>query len=334
MNAVASQQRIGRGLDHDAVRLETIEFIALDDGAAGVFGDDSHASTAAYAIAAHHRAAAHQLHRHLVRVEQLIAFHRHQDIGRENADAFFGEAILADADRSTARIGVPAHGPNAGVAIFVELILDDAGIAIRSGETHADAVIRKAVALDQYLAGILRNVHADIAGLDRGRLQPKMLGTQQDARRLAIANVQALDGHIGTGDVEDRASRQCGCVDLGAWLGGRETNATRTHERRQGGGERYLRHSHGNGGLALGRCRNEQRFAQGTGAAVAAIGDVDCGTVGGLAGFHLARFIPKPKQHEDAEYGEDAHGDGRAATNLHGRLRQDVARRTRRARSA
>ena len=90
----------------------------------------------------------------------------------------------------------------------------------------------------------------------------KCCGAQQDARGLAVANAQAFDGYLRTGDVEHRAARQGAGVDLGARLRDDQSHAASAHERRQRRGERDLRHFDRDGRLALGRRRDEQRFAQ------------------------------------------------------------------------
>ena len=113
------------------------------------------------------------------------------------------------------RSGSPRTAQMPASRCSAELVLHHDGVAVRSGETHADAVVRETVALDQHLARVLGDVDADVAGLDRGRLQAELLGAQQDARGLAIANAQSFDGDICARDVEHRAARQRARIDLG-----------------------------------------------------------------------------------------------------------------------
>ncbi len=67
---------------HHAIGREALQLVVVDDGAAGVLGDDAHGSAAVDAIAADHGPGTDHVHIRLVRVDEVIALNQHRDVAR------------------------------------------------------------------------------------------------------------------------------------------------------------------------------------------------------------------------------------------------------------
>src|SRR5205807_3105852 len=140
----------------------------------GVLRDEPHGRPALDPIATDHPARAEQVDSGIARVREVVALDEHCDVASYDVAAVRGEVVLAHTDRPAAAVRAAAHGPEAGVLVLQESITDHHRVAVRGREAHPDPVVREAVVLEQDVAGVLRYIHADVAGLHRARLQMVM----------------------------------------------------------------------------------------------------------------------------------------------------------------
>src|SRR5204863_3432166 len=88
--------------------------------------------------------------------------------------------------------------------VLYEAVAGHYRVAIRGREAHSDPVVRETILLDEDVAGVFGDFHADVTGFNGARLHMEMRGAHQDGRRPAIAQHQAFERGVGAGDVEHR----------------------------------------------------------------------------------------------------------------------------------
>src|SRR5690606_39488169 len=113
--------------------------------------------------------AADGLYGYLAVAQQLVAFDRDGAFRGQDADALVREAVLANADRIRSPLRPCAHGPDAGVTMCGELVLEHGRVRVRAREAHADAIAGEPIACQEHFARVFCDVDADVARLDRRR---------------------------------------------------------------------------------------------------------------------------------------------------------------------
>ena len=117
-------------------------------------------------FAADHRPGSHQVHGGLVRIDEVVALDEYRNVAGDDPVAVFGEFVVVDADDIVVRIGSAAHCPESGILVVRELVIGDRRIVARCAEAYTQAVFQEVAVLQQRIAGIVGNLHADVAGLD------------------------------------------------------------------------------------------------------------------------------------------------------------------------
>ena len=155
--------------------------------------------------------------------------------------------------------------------------------------------------LDEDVAGVFGDFHADVTGFNGARLQMEMRGAQQDGRRLAIAQHQAFERGVGAGDVEHRCIGNFPRVDLDAGRFADDPHAVQIHEWRQRGLERDALGPDQDVRLTGGCGDDEQCFPQRAGPKVIRAGDVHRQRPGGPPGCPLSGVVPPAQPGKNSE---------------------------------
>ena len=118
------------------------------------------------------------------------------------------ETVLANADRGCARdLGALRTAQRPASLLPENSFFTTDVLRLEAAKRTPMRLFAEAVALDQHLRGVLRDLDADIAGLDRARLQPEAIRAQQNRRAGAVADQHALDGRVRARHVEHRQCR-------------------------------------------------------------------------------------------------------------------------------
>src|SRR5579859_4674364 len=147
--AVCPHERIGRSSHHHAICRQTLYFVVLDDCAASVLGHYPHRCASIDVVAADHRPGAYHLNVGLVGIYEVVMLYQHGNVAGDDRYALLRQLVVADADDIVVRIGRTPHGPESGVLVVGKLIIGHRRIAPGCPKTHTDAILEKAVALQQ-----------------------------------------------------------------------------------------------------------------------------------------------------------------------------------------
>src|SRR5205807_9207830 len=126
----------------------------VDDGAAGVFRDDTHAGAAPDVVAAHDDTRADQVDRGLARIGEVVVLYEQRYVAADNTQTLVGELVVTHADRRAAQVGLTADRPHGGISLGAEHVLHQHRVGAGGCEAHADPALGEAVALDSDVADV------------------------------------------------------------------------------------------------------------------------------------------------------------------------------------
>ena len=179
--------------------------------------------------------------------------------------------------------------------------------------------------LDEDVAGVFGDFHADVTGFNGARLQMEMRGAQQDGRRPAIAQHQAFERGVIAGNVKHGCIGKSLRVDLDARRFADDSHAVQIHERRQPRLERNALRLDQDVRLTGGCGDDEQRFPQCAGPKVIRAGDIHRQGTGGPAGRRLTGVVPPAQPGKNCEQEERACGKRNSLFRVHMRSRMKTA---------
>src|SRR6185437_6450411 len=208
VQAVGAYQGVGRATHHDAISGQSLQFVVIDDGAAGVLRNDAHGGSPAHVIATDDATGAHQVHIRFPGIDEVVTLYQHRNVSGHDPDAVPREFVVVDVDGLVVRIGRAAHRPDARVLVAGEFVAGDDRVASRGGKTDPDPIADEAIALEQRVARVLGDLHPDIARVGGRARQVEMDRAHQNRRAGAAGDRDPFDRGVRPGYIQHRPGAQ------------------------------------------------------------------------------------------------------------------------------